>query len=33
MAHSAHWIMRESIREYVERGEAKERFKQEALVS
>ncbi len=30
---SAHWIMREAIREYVERKEAKERFKQDALTS
>ena len=30
---SAHWIMREAIRDYVERGEARERFKQEALAS
>ena len=30
---SAHWIMREAIRDYVEREEAKERFKQEALAS
>jgi predicted transcriptional regulator len=30
---SAHWIMREAIREYVEREEARERFKQEALAS
>ncbi len=30
---SAHWIMREAIREYVEREEAKERFKQDALAS
>lgn len=30
---SAHWIMREAIRDYVEREEAKESFKQEALVS
>lgn len=28
-----HWIMREAIREYVEREEARERFKQEALIS
>ena len=31
--HSAHWIMREAIRDYVEREEARERFKQEALAS
>ena len=31
--HSAHWIMREAIRTYVEREEAKESFKQEALDS
>jgi len=30
---SAHWIMREAIRDYVEREEARERFKQEALAS
>jgi len=30
---SAHWIMREAIRDYVERQEARERFKQEALAS
>lgn len=30
---SAHWIMCEAIRDYVEREEAKERFKQEALAS
>jgi len=30
---SAHWIMREAIREYVEREEARERFKQEALAA
>jgi predicted transcriptional regulator len=30
---SAHWIMREAIRDYVEREEAKEQFKQEALAS
>ena len=30
---SAHWIMREAIREYVEREEAREGFKQEALAS
>ena len=30
---SAHWIMCEAIRDYVEREEAKEGFKQEALAS
>ncbi len=30
---SSHWIMREAIRDYVEREEAKESFKQEALAS
>jgi len=30
---SAHWIMREAIQDYVEREEARERFKQEALAS
>jgi predicted transcriptional regulator len=30
---SAHWIMRQAIRDYVEREEARERFKQEALAS
>lgn len=30
---SAHWIMREAIRDYVEREEAREQFKQEALAS
>ena len=30
---SAHWIMHEAIREYVEREEARESFKQEALAS
>jgi predicted transcriptional regulator len=30
---SAHWIMCEAIREYIEREEKKERFKQEALTS
>ncbi len=29
----AHWIMREAIRDYVEREEARESFKQEALAS
>lgn len=30
---SAHWIMREAIQNYVEREEARESFKQEALDS
>jgi len=30
---SAHWIMREAIAQYVEREEARESFKQEALAS
>jgi len=30
---SAHWIMRKAIRDYVEREEARESFKQEALAS
>ena len=30
---SAHWIMLEGIRDYVEREEARESFKQEALAS
>jgi predicted transcriptional regulator len=30
---STHWIMREAIRNYVEREEAREKFKQEALAS
>ncbi len=30
---SAHWIMREAIRDYVEREESRESFKQEALAS
>ena len=30
---SPHWIMREAIREYVEREEARERFKREVLAS
>jgi len=30
---SAHWIMREAIRDYVEREEARENFKQEAVAS
>ncbi len=29
----AHWIMRQAIRDYVEREEARDRFKQEALQS
>ena len=28
-----HWIMREAIRDYVDREEAKESFKQEAMAS
>lgn len=28
---SAHWIMREAIRQYVDREEARESFRQEAL--
>ena len=28
---SPHWIMREAVRQYVEREEARESFKQEAL--
>jgi predicted transcriptional regulator len=28
---SAHWIMREAIRDYVEREEKREKFKQDAL--
>jgi predicted transcriptional regulator len=28
---SAHWIMREAIREYVDREEARESFREEAL--
>ena len=28
---SAHWIMREAIREYIERKETRETFKQQAL--
>ncbi len=31
--HSAHWIMRKAIRDYVEREEAREQFVQEALVA
>ena len=30
---SAHWIMREAIREYIEREEARESFWQEAMES
>jgi predicted transcriptional regulator len=30
---SAHWIMRDAIQQYVEREEARESFKQEALTS
>jgi predicted transcriptional regulator len=30
---SAHWIMREAIRQYVEREEARESFRREALAS
>jgi predicted transcriptional regulator len=30
---SAHWIMREAIAQYVQREEARESFKQEALAS
>jgi predicted transcriptional regulator len=30
---SSHWIMREAIQQYVEREEARESFKQEALAS
>lgn len=30
---TSHWIMREAIREYVAREEAREQFKQEALAS
>ena len=30
---STHWIMREAIRNYVEREEARESFKQDALAS
>ncbi len=30
---SAHWIMREAIAQYVEREEARETFKQEALAA
>lgn len=30
---SAHWIMCEAIRDYVEREEARENFKQEAVAS
>lgn len=30
---SSHWIIREAIRDYVEREEARENFKQEALAA
>lgn len=30
---SAHWVMREAIQQYVEREEARESFRQEALAS
>lgn len=30
---SAHWIMKEAIRQYIEREEARESFKEEALRS
>lgn len=30
---SPHWIMREAIRDYVEREEVRERFKREAIAS
>ncbi len=30
---SPHWVMREAIKQYVEREEARESFKQEALAS
>lgn len=30
---SAHWIMREAIKQYVEREEARESFRQEAMAS
>lgn len=30
---SSHWIMLEAIRDYIEREEAQEKFKQEALAS
>jgi predicted transcriptional regulator len=30
---SPHWVMREAIRQYIEREEARESFKQEALAS
>lgn len=30
---SAHWLMLETIRQYVEREEARESFRQEALAS
>ena len=31
--HSAHWLMREAIQQYVEREEARESFRQEALAA
>ncbi len=30
---SAHWIMREALKQYVEREEARESFRQEAMAS
>lgn len=30
---SSHWVMREAIRDYVDREEARESFKQEAVAS
>lgn len=30
---SAHWLMREAIRDYLDREESKENFKQEAMAS
>ena len=30
---SAHWVMREAIQQYVEREEARESFRQEAMAS
>ncbi|MBU2827600.1 CopG family ribbon-helix-helix protein [Acidithiobacillus ferriphilus] len=30
---SAHWVMREAIRQYVEHAEVREAFKQEAMAS
>jgi len=30
---SAHWLMREAIRQYIDREEARESFRQEALAS